>query len=431
MKSNKSHRYVLAVVAGIISLVVSADIEPFSPADGSTVTLLTEQQRKIMSVPTYEERLAVLKADDNKPHDIRYYGKNRASKWRISTPLTLRWRTTAGEKGPWKIVLATKPDLSDGVPYWVDARSVKSRSEDGKVRFKWTLPRPNLKLGQTYYWKVWSDIKCKDYACGSTINGPCACGKTKKARESQVISFTAADQPPRWIAIEGRVGNIRDLGGWKTLDGRRVKQGMAFRGQGLNDNSVNGEAKGRSRLMVEDVEYLTKTLGIKTDLDLRSSREVADLKQSPLGPGVKFIHNPSSAYAGIFKKKPDDLSSSGMKAMAENFRVFCDEKNYPIYFHCIGGADRTGSLAYVLNGILGVPRHDLETDWESTFYPNMPEMRKDYTGPTFWCGENHFNDGFAKYGDANTSWNERIELYLLDCGVTKEEIARFRSIMLE
>ena len=134
---------------------------------------------------------------------------------------------------------------------------------------------------------------------------------------------------------------------------------------------------------------------------------------------------------GIVKHKADTLSSSGMKTMAENFRVFCDEKNYPIYFHCIGGADRTGSLAYVLNGILGVDRHDLETDWESTFYPTLPEMRKDYTGPSYWCGENHFNDGFAKYGDASTSWNDRIELYLLDCGVTKEEIAKFRSIMLE
>ena len=41
------------------------------------------------------------------------------------------------------------------------------------------------------------------------------------------------------------------------------------------------------------------------------------------------------------------------------------------------------------------------------------------------------SEGIAKYGDANSTWRERIELYLLDCGVTKEEIDRFRSIMLE
>ncbi|MBQ6340409.1 MAG: tyrosine-protein phosphatase [Kiritimatiellae bacterium] len=425
------HKSRLAVAASLLTLAASAAIEPFSPANGATVALLTEPQKKIMAIPTYAERLATLKADHDKPHDDRYYGKDRESKWRISNPLVLRWRTTAGEKGPWKIVLGMKPDLSDAASYWVEAGHVKSRQEKDAVRFKWTVPRPNLKLGQTYYWKVWSDIKCKDYSCGSTINGPCKCGKAKGAHESPVASFTTDAQPPRWIAIEGRVGNIRDLGGWTTSAGRRVKQGMVFRGQGLNDNSVNGDAKGRNRLMVEDIDFFINTLGVKTDLDLRSDREVADMKQSPLGAGVTFIHHPSSAYAGIFKKNPDDLSSNGMKTMAENFRVFCDEKNYPIYFHCIGGADRTGSLAYVLNGILGVDRHDLETDWESTFYPALPELRKDYTGPTFWCGENHFNDGFAKYGDANATWNERIELYLLDCGVTKEEIAKFRSIMLE
>ena len=421
----------LPMLAAVLAVAARAAVTPVSPTDGAVVKLITEEQRQIMAIPNYAERLAVLKADHDKPHDDRTYGKDRANKWRISPPLVLRWRTTAGEKGPWKIVLGMKPDLSDAASYWVEASHVKSRQEKDAVRFKWTVPRPNLKLGQTYYWKVWSDIKCKDYSCGSTINGPCKCGKAKGAHESPVASFTTDAQPPRWIAIEGRVGNIRDLGGWMTSGGRRVKQGMVFRGQGLNDNSVNGDAKGRNRLMVEDVDFFVNTLGVKTDLDLRSDREVADMKQSPLGAGVTFIHHPSSAYAGIFKKNPDDLSSNGMKTMAENFRVFCDEKNYPIYFHCIGGADRTGSLAYVLNGILGVDRHDLETDWESTFYPTLPEMRKDYTGPSFWCGENHFNDGFAKYGDANTPWNKKIELYLLDCGVTPAEIEKFRSIMLE
>ena len=428
-----SHTSRLAVAASLLALAASATITPYTPADGSTFTLLPEPQRKIMAIPSYDERLAALKADHDKPHDDRYYGKDRDSKWRISVPLVLRWRTDAGEKGPWKIVLATKPDLSDGVAYWLESGSANARKLDDKktVRYKWTVPRPNLKLGQTYYWKVWSDIKCKDYSCGSTLNGPCACGKAKKAHESSVASFTTDAQPPRWIAIEGRTKNIRDLGGWKTRDGRRVKQGLVFRGQGLNDNSVNGDAKGANRLMVEDIALFTQTLGVKTDLDLRSGRELADMKQSPLGAGVKLIHHPSSAYNGIFKKNPDELSSSGMKTMAENFRVFCDEKNYPIYFHCIGGADRTGSLAYVLNGILGVDKHDLDVDWEATFYPSLPELEKGYNGPTYWRREQYFDEGFAKYGDANSSWNDRIELYLLDCGVTKEEIAKFRSIMLE
>lgn len=229
------------------------------------------------------------------------------------------------------------------------------------------------------------------------------------------------DFAPRWIAIEGRVANIRDPGGRHGLDGRRVRQGLAYRGQGLNDNSANGEAQGRNRLTVEDVKYLVGTLGIKTDLDLRGIGETADLVSSPLGEGVKFVLHSSACYRGVF-------SAGGKKVMAQNFRVFCDRRNYPIYFHCIGGADRTGALAYVLNGVLGVDRHELETDWESTFYPNIPDENPN---PKFWCRESHFNEGFAKYGDADTPWADRIVLYLKDCGITDAEIDAFRGIMLE
>ena len=92
------------------------------------------------------------------------------------------------------------------------------------------------------------------------------------------------------------------------------------------------------------------------------------------------------------------------------------------------GADRTGALAYVLNGVLGVSRHDLEVEWESTFYPRLPEM-KNRNG---WNVKRHFDEGFAKYGADGGTWQRRIELYLLlDCGVTEAEIAAFKSIMLE
>ncbi len=113
-----------------------------------------------------------------------------------------------------------------------------------------------------------------------------------------------------------------------------------------------------------------------------------------------------------------------------DIRYICDESNYPIYFHCISCADRTGSLAYVLLGVLGVSRHDIETDWESTFYPNIPDdiNEKD---PNFWCRESHLTDGIAKYGAEGDTWQRRCELYLQDCGITKEEIARLREILLE
>jgi hypothetical protein len=58
--NNMSHRHMLAAALGILSFAASAAIEPFSPANGATVALLTEPQTKIMAIPTYAERLAAL-----------------------------------------------------------------------------------------------------------------------------------------------------------------------------------------------------------------------------------------------------------------------------------------------------------------------------------------------------------------------------------
>lgn len=411
----------ILVLASVFSLWgLQAAIVPVSPVAEKTIQLVPDAQKKLMNMPTYKERLEFLQWDRANGKKVRH-----DPNWRKALPVVLEWKATAGEKGPWKILIGKKPDLSDARVWFKAVKETdkatgrESGKDQSQKNEKYEVPYANLEINTTYYWRV-----CTRGYCGWGCNPKHGCEACKKVCESEIASFKTEDFAPRWMAIEGRVGNMRDLGGRKTVDGRRVKQGMIYRGQGLNDNSTTGEIRGRNRLTAADVEYMTGTLGIKTDLDQRSPGEVADMTASPLGPSVKWIHNSSSCYAGIFLE-------DGKKAMAKNFRVFCDPANYPIYFHCIGGADRAGSLAYTLNGILGVERHLLNTDWESTFYPTLPEMRSDYKDHSFWCGEWHFDDGFAKYGDANTSWNKRIELYLLDCGVTMEEIEKFRSIMLE
>ena len=115
-----------------------AAVEPVSPVGGETVQLLPDEQRKIMSLPTYDDRLAELKTDKD---EKKTYFKDVETKWRVAKPLVLKWRTTGGERGPWKILIGKKADLSDATTYWVEARSVESRKESGGVRFKWMVPR--------------------------------------------------------------------------------------------------------------------------------------------------------------------------------------------------------------------------------------------------------------------------------------------------
>ena len=402
----------LFVCAAVSVRAVFAALVPMSPEEGQTVELLSPGQKDVLGQKTLEERIAMTKDKSNR----RVQGDKY---WRKSLPFTLTFRATENEGGWgfWTVRIGKKADLSDAHTWYLlqakAHREIKTDCSPVATQsvVKIEVPRVNLEIATRYYWQVARHVRVDENG-KKVFRDICA---------TPVSSFVTEDLAPRWIAIEGRVGNMRDLGGRIGLDGRRVRQGMVYRGQGLNDNSTTGERKGRNRLTVEDVEYLTGTLGIRTDLDLRGQLETADLAVSPLGKDVRFVLHPSYNYKGIF-------TAEGKKVMAENFRVFCDRDNYPIYFHCIAGADRTGSLAYVLNGVLGVSRHELETDWESTFYPKIPDERPD---PEYWCRESHFNNGFSKYGDAETPWNDRIVLYLKDCGITDAEISEFRKIMLE
>lgn len=401
-----------------VQLLIAA-IELVSPAGRTPVALIPQTQRVVLSKETLAERTDCLLS--HQQDDVGVCGP-----WRKSTPVRFTWKSTAGEKGPWEVLIGKAPDLSDARQFLFNddaedpATGRISGAELGKDLHERTFPGLNLEIAARYYWKVTGNVTCGTFGHGRI----CVCKDRPPAVSSGIGSFVTEDLAPRWIEVEGRVGNFRDLGGRLGLKGRRVRQGLVYRSQGLNDNSVDGVTAGRNRLTVEDVRYLTEGLGIRTDLDLRTFCETAGLEGvSPLGPKVRLVVRPSRHYRGIF-------TPAGKEAMAENFREFLNRENYPILFHCIGGADRTGALAYVLNGVLGVRRQELETDWESTFYPKIPDWEH-ADDPDYWCRESHLTEGFLKYGTATSSWNERIVLYLKDCGITDDEIERFRKIMLE
>ena len=61
--------------------------------------------------------------------------------------------------------------------------------------------------------------------------------------------------------------------------------------------------------------------------------------------------------------------------------------------------------------------------------PDKGSPGKPFPEGTYWRSSRHFDDGFAKY--PGTTLKERIEAYLVDCGVTLEEIAKLRSVLVE
>ena len=394
--------FLSVAIAAFSPLVLHADLALVHPGEGETITQVPECQRSILAFSTYEKRIELLRAD--RANKCARFNNNGT--WMKGDPLILKWKPAKTEGvGLWKIEIGKKPDLSDARCWYAKVQWGETAKGAGDWTVAYEVPYANLEIATTFYWRV------TQYA-----------ENLKVIEKSAVGSFKTADIAPRWINIRGRAVNIRDLGGRKTADGKfRVRQGMLYRGQGLNDNSVTGEKAGDNRLTATDIEYFTKTLGIRTDLDLRGILETADLDVSPLGPSVKLVKIPSAQYYGLFV--------NGKKSFAEDFRLMLDEANYPIYFHCIAGADRTGTLAYVLNGLLGVERGELEADWELTMYPHsftdarQPEFKDER--------KLGIDRGLMLYGDADTPWNKRIELFVLAAGITPEEIAKFRAIMLE
>lgn len=372
-----------------ITVGAFAEILPESPKEGGIVSLLPENQKLLKKFDSPEKRKEAIEAD-LKEKKI-FFGKEKV--WRSQIPVVFSWKCTADETAPFRVTISEKPDFSDPV-YLASWEKKEITASPDETKFK---------IGQKYYWKVTSFSK--KGVKGQTIT------------ESASSSFVTEDLVPRWVSIKGRAGNIRDLGGYRTADGKRVKQNIVFRGEGLNYNSVDGKIPGENRLMLADLDYFLNTVKIRTDLDLRGKKETANMKVSPLGKTVQFIQRPSTSYSAM-------SGEYAKKGTEHNFRVFCDPKNYPVYFHCIGGADRTGTLAVILEAVLGVPEKEIELDYERTFYP------WDRKG-AFWKSYQELKAVFMKYGKEGDTLQKRVELYLKDCGITQEEIEKFRSIMLE
>ena len=223
--------------------------------------------------------------------------------------------------------------------------------------------------------------------------------------QSGTLSFKVK-ATPRPVTIDG-VSNTRDLGGYATPNGR-VKQGMIYRTAKFDDITPEGKS------------MAINGLKIKTDLDLRNTGEGTAGMQSPLG--CENYLRLSSPYYEIF--------STDQKAQVrEIMKVFADESNYPIAMHCSLGRDRTGTIAFLINALLGVEESDLRMDY---FLSAFSYAGSAMDSATFVMLEGNFE---RMYGGIDGTYSgetyaQKVESYLLSAGVTVEEMQAIKSIML-
>jgi hypothetical protein len=282
----------------------------------------------------------------------------------LPVPAELTWSDAEGGSKTYTVTVSKKQDLSDPI--------VLSATE-GRVEVY------NLEIGRTYYWQV-SD--------GSTT--------------SQLFTFTTAIYP-RFFATEG-ISNFRDIGGYYTADGKRVKQNMVFRSAFLNDGTQ--EAK----------DFMVNTLGIKTELDLRGSG------------AATFASNVVNRKVIAMKWYSNIVSDANYETTRETISAFAYPENYPINFHCAVGRDRTGTTSFLLLGLLGVDEETILKEHYSSFFSETGACDRE----EFLIHIANIRDlvtNLSRYAPASATLQEKIEAYLLRIGVNAEEIASMSGLL--
>lgn len=175
----------------------------------------------------------------------------------------------------------------------------------------------------------------------------------------------------RFLPLQGAV-NFRDLGGYTTADGRRVRWNCVFRSGTLAGLTQN------------DYAYLQQ-IGIQIVCDVRNAEEVA-VEPDALPDSMRYFHIPiytdsdSSRRLRALMLNPPQLEllmqeaytrqmiDRNARPIGDLLRRLANPENLPVLIHCTAGKDRTGITMAVLLSVLGVPDDVITADYSLSNY---------------------------------------------------------------
>lgn len=349
-------------------------IELISPADGVKISLLTDVHREFLR----RDELGL-----NKDVEAleQLFEPIWQSRWfEESASLFIKWKTDEAYV-PMKPELSFDEDFCELCP--ANSAMIGEMAYDA-VDGVYTVRVDNLMLGKTYYWRV-NDGK----------------GNYK------VRSFSTGDECVR--PIRSAVRNMRDLGGRITADGKRVKQGLLFR-------SYAPEADDQKpyELSYEAKDVIINKLGIKTEIDLRE--ENFGIRSSSGFEGVNYAVFPLEGYSGLYA----DEMKLVYKAVLE---MLADESNYPIFYHCAVGADRTGTVSFLVESILNERPESIMLDYALSCFVAQPRYM--YTD---WM---EFHKTLSRKFPAENLREQFMRVVREQLEIDEGIIEKIRSIMLE
>jgi hypothetical protein len=302
----------------------------------------------------------------------------------IPQPVTLKWQHNEDAAQTTVSVNTSATVLSTGVTQY-DATGYDN------------FPIYNLLPGQTYYYVVTHLL-----ADGSAV--------TAKSG-----SFTTSSIPWRLLRVDG-IQNVRDLGGWTGLNEQKVKYGKLFRGSALDDSTFKDliiTGAGRHEMI--------SLLGIRADLDLRYN-----YTESAISKDMTFLCKGYGPYAQAITTA--ECRTTFKTILEWIVSRLSESPQKPVYFHCQGGCDRTGTLAFLLLGLLGVSESDLAREYElSSFSPiGMYDRIRNSTV----YGYSAMVAALKTYS-GDTITKKFVDFATTGCGISTDTINTFRALMLE
>lgn len=338
-----------------------------TPANGANVSLHTTEQKAFFTDP---ERFV--------PHELQLIPHSDQT---VPRPIVFSW--------------TARPDTEAFLQISLDPefRQLVVNRKAGITGQTGSAGIYNLLPGKTYFWRV---------ASGGAI--------------SETASFSVIPELPRWIAIPGAT-NVRDLGGWRTPDGKAIRMGMIFRGSQFEPEptlSCGLQEAGRKEII--------HTLGIRTELDLRGEKENILSRKARRFDCIRYERFPMQAYAtwaetGIF-------SAEQTEYLRNIFQLLADDSIYPVYLHCAGGGDRTGTIVFLLEALLGLDMEDILTEYELS---NLSVSGERSRFSEVWT---KFMEKLQTFGTESDSLACCAVHFLRRCEVPDETMAKIRNLLL-
>ena len=319
--------------------------------------------------------------------DLNKYSATGASSLKKASwaPLsvTVNWEYTAptGKTvSNYTFVYGQKADLSD-------AYEVSTKPTTGTISFT------NAYLG-TNYFKVIANLS----------------DGSKEA--SQIKTFKVKDQAPRNLDV-GNMPNCRDMGGRTTTAGGKVRQGLIYRTSGSKfDNSTASNSAAKT--------VLTDLMRVKTEIN------VANSTTNNVNLTGTNVEDCFMAYGSV----PYSNLARNSVRIRQVMNILADESNYPVFYHCRIGTDRTGITGVMINGLLGVSFNETIQDYGFSNFSPIDNQR--YPGKT----PDNNGDDIKKYIDEilalpGANFQEQTYLALRLIGVPAAQLDKIIDIMTE